>query len=62
MRFYIGANVPHIRQNTKEKKEPDLDKATHGHEHTDCRYFKKDEIPNQKKNDQLLGILKKVLK
>ena len=49
-------------QNTKEKKEPDLDKATHGHEHTDCRYFKKDEIPNQKKNDQLLGILKKVLK
>jgi mutator protein MutT len=49
-------------QNTDEKKEPDLESATHGHEHTKCKYFKKDEIPNQKQNEQLLGILKKVLK
>jgi hypothetical protein len=49
-------------QNTDEKKDADLKKASHGHEHTKCKYFKKDEIPNQKQNEQLLGILKKVLK
>ena len=49
-------------QNTKEKKEPNLKKASHGHEHTDCRYFKSEDIPNQKGNDQLYKILKKVLK
>jgi hypothetical protein len=49
-------------QNTEEKKEPDLKNATHGHEHTKCKYFKKDEIPTQKQNKQLIEILKKVLK
>jgi mutator protein MutT len=48
-------------QDTEEKKEPDLKNATHGHEHTKCKYFKKDEIPTQKQNKQLIEILKKVL-
>ena len=49
-------------QNIKDKKVPDLDKATHGHEHTSCKYFKLDDIPKQKEVDQLYDIIKKVLK
>ena len=49
-------------QNTKDKKEPDLNKATHGHEHTSCKYFKLDDIPKQKEVEQLYDIIKKVLK
>jgi mutator protein MutT len=48
-------------QNTKEKQEPDLDKASDGHEHTECRYFKLEDIPKQKGNDQLYDILEKIL-
>jgi mutator protein MutT len=51
-----------FQQNTKENKEPDLDKASHGHEHTACKYFKLKDIPKQKGNEQLYEILKKVLK
>lgn len=49
-------------QNIKEKKDPDLDKASHGHEHTSCKYFKSEDIPNEKGNEQLYKILKKVFK
>ena len=47
-------------QNIKEKKDPDLDKATHGHEHTSCKYS--EDIPDEKGNEQLYKILKKVFK
>ena len=47
---------------TKKKLEPNLDKASHGFEHTECKYFKSEDIPKQKGNDQLHEILKKVLK
>jgi len=49
-------------QNTKDKKDPDLNKATHGHEHTSCKYFKLDDIPKQKEVKLLYDIIKKVLK
>jgi mutator protein MutT len=49
-------------QETKELKTPNLDQASHGHEHTKCKYFKLDDLPKQKGNEQLLDILKKVLK
>lgn len=47
---------------TKEKLVPNLKKASHGFEHTECKYFKSEDIPKQKGNDQLYDILKKVLK
>lgn len=49
-------------QETNKKEIPDLDKASHGHEHTDCRYFKREDIPKQKGNDDLLRIIEKILK
>jgi hypothetical protein len=42
------------------KLEPDLKQAKDGWEHTSCRYFKKDEIPTQKGNEELLEILNKM--
>jgi len=47
-------------QETKNKKEPNLNKASDGQEHTECKYFKKENIPNQKENKQLLDILTKI--
>jgi ADP-ribose pyrophosphatase YjhB (NUDIX family) len=47
---------------TKEKLIPNLEKASHGFEHTKCKYFKSEDIPKQKGKDQLYDILKKVLK
>jgi len=49
-------------QETKDKKEPDLGKATHGHEHTECGYFKIDDLPKQKENKELYKIIKKIMK
>lgn len=41
--------------NVKEEVLPDLDSAIDGDEHTECRYFSKDELPKTTEN------LKKVL-
>lgn len=49
-------------QNIKEKKDPELSKTSHGHEHTSCKYFKSEDIPEQKGSEQLYKILKKVFK
>jgi len=49
-------------QETEDKEEPDLEKASHGKEHTSCRYFKKEELPKQKRTEELNNILKKILK
>jgi ADP-ribose pyrophosphatase YjhB (NUDIX family) len=45
---------------SKTKMEPDLEKAKDGFEHTECKYFKKDNIPDQKGNEGILDILKKI--
>ncbi len=49
-------------QETEDKEEPDLEKASHGKEHTSCRYFKKEDLPEQKRTEELNNILKKILK
>ena len=41
---------------------PDLDKAKDGHEHTECAYFSKNDIPETRDNEQLTKIIEKVLK
>jgi ADP-ribose pyrophosphatase YjhB (NUDIX family) len=48
--------------NSKSKLIPDLDKAKDGHEHTDCNYFDKNEIPINRNNDQLKKIIEKIFK
>lgn len=50
-----------FKSETKEKQEPDLEKAQDGFEHTSCRYFKKEELPEQEGNEELIELLKKVL-
>ena len=40
---------------------PDLTKAKDGHEHTECGYFTKDEVPETRGNEQLGKIIQKVL-
>jgi 8-oxo-dGTP diphosphatase len=47
---------------TNKKITPNLNKAKDGHEHSECGYFKMDDLPFDKKNDQLEKIIKKVLK
>lgn len=49
-------------QETKDKEEADLEKASHGKEHTTCKYFKSEDIPKEKKTKELYDILKKILK
>ena len=44
------------------KMEPDLENAEDGFEHTECKYFKSEDIPQQKGNEELIEIIKKVLK
>lgn len=47
---------------TEDKLNPDLENASDGFEHTECKYFTEDNLPNQKGNEELLSIIKKVLK
>ena len=49
-------------QETKDKKNANLEKASHGKEHTTCKYFKSEDIPKEKKTKELYDILKKILK
>lgn len=49
-------------QETKDKKNADLEKASHGKEHSTCKYFKSEDIPKQKKTKELYDIIKKILK
>lgn len=49
-------------QETKDRKNADLEKASHGKEHTTCKYFKSEDIPKQKKTKELYDIIKKILK
>jgi 8-oxo-dGTP pyrophosphatase MutT (NUDIX family) len=45
-----------------EKIEPDLKNAKDGFEHTECRYFKNSNIPKEDNNEELIDLIKKVLK
>lgn len=56
-----GMIYVYFHQADREYK-PNLLKAKDGHEHTECGFFSKDELPISEKNDQLLKILKKILK
>ena len=47
---------------TNKKILPDLETAKDGFEHTECKYFKLDELPDEKNNEELINIIKKVLK
>jgi 8-oxo-dGTP pyrophosphatase MutT (NUDIX family) len=46
---------------TKDRIEPDLKNAKDGWEHTSCKYFKKEDLPEQKGNEELLEILKRII-
>jgi 8-oxo-dGTP pyrophosphatase MutT (NUDIX family) len=46
---------------TKDRIEPDLKNAKDGWEHTSCKYFKKEDLPEQKGNEELLEILKRIM-
>lgn len=47
---------------TKEQVKPDLEKALDGHEHTECGFFTKENLPNEKGNEDLMKIIKNILK
>ena len=47
---------------TKEQVKPDLEKSPDGHEHTECGFFTKENLPDQKGNEDLMKIIKNILK
>jgi ADP-ribose pyrophosphatase YjhB (NUDIX family) len=49
-------------KDTNRDLEPDLENASDGFEHTECKYFSIDELPEQKGNEDLIKIIKKLLK
>lgn len=44
-----------------KKVLPDLDKAVDGFEHTECGFFNVESLPEQKENQKLMDIIKKIL-
>lgn len=49
-------------KNSKTKKEPDLENASDGFEHTECKYFGVNNLPDEEENEELIELIKKVLK
>lgn len=49
-------------KNSESKLVPDLTNARDGFEHTECKYFDYKNLPNQEGNEELIEIIKKVLK
>lgn len=47
---------------TNEDLEPNLQDAVDGYEHTECKFFSKDDLPEQEGNEDLIKIIKKILK
>ena len=47
---------------TDEDLKPDLEKASDGFEHTECGFFSQDNLPEQEGNEDLMKIIKKILK
>ena len=47
---------------TDKDLEPDLEMASDGYEHTECKFFSKDDLPEQEGNEDLMKIIKKILK
>lgn len=50
-----------FHKKTEKKLEPNLEEAKDGFEHTECRYFKKDNLPKQKNNEELIDLIKRVV-
>lgn len=49
-------------KDTDEDLEPDLENASDGFEHTECKFFTEEKLPEQKGNEDLMKIIKKLLK
>jgi len=47
---------------TDEKINPDLENAKDGEEHTECGYFDLENLPFDKKDDQLGKLITRILK
>jgi len=47
---------------TKKDLVADLNKASDGFEHTECKFFTKEKLPEQEGNEDLMKIIKKILK
>lgn len=45
-----------------EDMVPDLENASDGFEHTECKFFSYDDLPYEKKNEDLMKIIKKIFK
>lgn len=49
-------------KDTDKDLKPDLENASDGFEHTECRFFSKEELPEQKGNEDLIKLIEKLLK
>lgn len=49
-------------KDTDEDLKPDLENASDGFEHTECKFFSKEELPEQDSNEDLIKLIKKLLK
>ena len=47
---------------TENRHNPDLSRAQDGFEHTECQYFKQDDLPKEEENEELMTLIKKILK
>lgn len=47
---------------TETKMEPDLKNAKDGFEHTDCKYFELEDLPESEENKEMMDLIKKILK
>lgn len=51
-----------FKKDIETKQDPDLEKAQDGFEHTECKYFSTEYLPVEKENEELMELIKKVLK
>jgi len=49
-------------KNINSKETPNLEEAKDGFEHSECKYFTLEELPEQKQNKDLIQLIKKILK
>lgn len=57
-----GIVYVYLLESDDENFVPDLENAKDGHEHSECGYFKIDEMPLDKKNEDLIKIIRKISK
>ena len=49
-------------KNINSKETPNLEEAKDGFEHSECKYFTHEKLPEQKQNKDLIELIKKILK